>query len=585
MPESSLALTSANDGQMNRSEIKNDDHERAAIEMQENFDLEKNSTKNLANGIDEQSVNLPFKNVFFIIIGLCISVFLCSLDQTVISTALPKLASEFNALSLISWVGTAYQITLTLFQPLYGRLSDIFGRRLMFIFAKLIFMSASAVCGTTNSIAVMIAFRAVQGIGGGGVISLALIIIAGNLPIFWLFFLNLWPKVLYTDVIPPRDRVKYQSLIAAAWAVASVAGPFLGGVIADKATWRWIFYVNLLIGALALSMVVSVLHLPPVKGDFKSKIKRIDFIGSFTLSVAVILLLLAFSLGGNNLAWSSPTIIVQLVVGFAAILVFLPVEAKLAVDPIIPLRLFRIRNFSIATFVSLIYGMGFLLYLFYMPVYFQVVLSEDATTSGAQLIPSSVTLVAFSIIGGFFVSKTGRPRIFMWVGFVAMVVGAGMLSTLDQNSSRAEQIGYTIIPSFGLGLNIQNLLLIAQISVPAQDTAVSIGVTLFFRAIGMAIGIALGGTIINNQLASRSSSLPIPLVELKNNMGEIHRLAPELRTQVIFEYVAGIQWCFRTCIILWGIGFLSLLLLEQPQLPKAHYDEPAVHISKIAVFH
>ncbi|KAL1921809.1 uncharacterized protein VTP21DRAFT_10451 [Calcarisporiella thermophila] len=565
MSESTLATPPKNIEQQGNSAMREVPSEDQTLELQERDDLEKGTTENAPTDMGGQSAVLPFKNVILICIGLCLSVLLCALDQTIVSTALPKLASEFNALSLISWVGTSYQITMTIFQPLYGRFSDIFGRRPTFLFAILVFLGASAVCGASNSMVMLIVFRAVQGIGGGGVISLAMIIMA--------------------DITSPRDRGKYQGLIGAAWAIASVIGPFLGGVFVDRATWRWAFYVNLPIGAVAILMIIFVLRLPPVKGDFKSKIKRIDYLGSFTLGAAVILILLAISLGGNQLAWNSPTIIVLFVVGFVALLAFLPVEAKLALDPVIPLRLFRIRNFSIITFASLLFGIGFFLYLFYMPVYFQVVLSEDATTSGAQLIPSTVVLVAFSITGGILVSKTGSLRIFIWVGFVAMVVGAGILSTLDQYSSRARQIGYTIIPSFGLGLNIQNLLLVSQVSVPPKDIAVSTSVTLFFRTVGMAIGIALGGTIINNQLASGLTDLPIPIEVVKNNMEEIQKLAPELRNHVISEYVSGIQWCFRTCVILWGVGFLSLLLLKKPQLPKTRKNEPAAQVSKEVSLH
>ncbi|KAL1922691.1 uncharacterized protein VTP21DRAFT_10230 [Calcarisporiella thermophila] len=411
---------------------------------------------------DQEPTKLPPKIIIPICISMCLSVFVAALDMSIVTTALPQLASEFDALALYSWVGTAFQISLTAFQPLYGSLSDIFGRKPIFMTCLILFIIASALCGAANSMVMLIFFRAIQGIGGSGLFGLSLIILA--------------------DITTTEEQGKYQGIIGAAYSFSSIFGPLLGGIFTDKLSWRWCFYINIPIGIIALVVVFFVLSLPSPKGSFLVKIRHIDFLGSITVIAFTVCFMLAISFGGNEFSWNSPVIILLFCVGALLIGIFAYVEGKFAIEPVLPLRLFKNRDYFVLSVIQFLYGVGFFLGFFYYPLYFQL-LGESATGSGLKTLPMLLTSIAANIIGGFAVSYTKKLRPFIWVGFVAMVIGAGLITTFDEHTSNALHIGYTVILGFGSGLEMQNLILATQISVEAKDVPIATASAMFFRTL------------------------------------------------------------------------------------------------------
>ncbi|RUS22829.1 major facilitator superfamily domain-containing protein [Endogone sp. FLAS-F59071] len=497
---------------------------------------------------EELSPTPSFDNNESTIIGMiCLSVFLSSLDQTIVSTSLPRIASDFAALDQIGWVGTGYMLTSTAFQPLYGKFSDIFGRKATFLFALVVFETGSILCGAAQNMIMLIIFRAFQGIGGGGIMAMAMIVIS--------------------DIVPMRDRGKYQGIIGACFGLSSVIGPLIGGAFTDDVSWRWNFYINLPIGGLAIAVIVVFLQLPQPKGSMREKIARIDFLGTITLICACIAILLAVQWGGNTYAWNSAIIISLFVVGVVLIGALVIIETYYAKEPVIPGYLYSQRT-PLSVFVtSCLFGMAFFGLIYYLPVYFQVVEGESATISGLELIPLMVGLVICTIFAGQLVSRTGKYRIFIIGGMAIMTVGAGLLSTWKADSSRGEQIGYLLICGVGLGLSMQTMTLAAQASV---TVAVITTLVNFWRTIGGVLGIAIAGSIFNNKLSSELTALnlTIPIWLAENNVTFVHDLPSPIKEQVIDGYVASLDLVYTVAIPLSGAAFLASLFLQHFALKK-----------------
>ncbi|KAF9095318.1 hypothetical protein BGX29_009083 [Mortierella sp. GBA35] len=381
------------------------------------------------------------KAAILLFIGLAMATFLASLDGTIIATALPKIASDFKAQKEMSWVATAYLLTFNAFQPLYGKFSDIFGRKAMILFACVTFMVGSAGAGGAQTMTMLILFRAIQGLGGSGLLSIVLIIIS--------------------DIFPLEERPKYQSVIWSVFGVSSVVGPLLGGVFVEQTTWRWCFLINLPLGVITLASVIIFLRLPFERQQLKEQLARIDYLGTFLIIISVICVLLPITWGGTTYPWDHPAIISLFCVAVVLIAVLMFIEYK-AVEPIIPPRLFKNKTVTVIFAVNFLTGMSFLGVIFYSPIYFQVVKGVSATASGLHLMPMVLGLVFSSIVSGALMAKVGDYRYFVWLGTTMMSVGVGLCMLFDAESGMGPQIGYLLIVGMGIGLILQTCMLAAQ---------------------------------------------------------------------------------------------------------------------------
>ncbi|ORX90855.1 MFS general substrate transporter [Basidiobolus meristosporus CBS 931.73] len=493
---------------------------------------------------------LPFGKLMLVFTGLAMAILLAGLDQTIVATALPKIASDFGAVNQVAWVATAYMLTATACQPLYGKFSDIFGRKIVFLFAIVIFEVGSALCGASKSMTMLIVSRAVSGIGGGGIEGMVFIII--------------------TEIVPLRERGKYQGFIGATYGIASVLGPLLGGIFTDDTTWRWSFYINLPFGALTIVIVSLFLQLPTPKGSLKEKIRRIDFLGTALLLGFIITLLLPTEWGGEDYPWNSPRIISLYCVSGALLVGFIVVEYRFAAEPIVPCRLFGMRNPLFSFIAQLFFGMAFFGLLYYIPLYFQIVRGDSATTSGLEMLPMLLSASAFSIISGVIISKTGVTVIWCWVGSAIMTVGVGLLTIWNANTGHGEQIGFLVIVGTGAGCVIQTLILAGQSAVSHQDMGVVTAMSSFFRSIGGVLGIAIFGSVFNNQLITGLSKLSydIPIKEATNSFQFMDTLPAEERLAVMGVYVHVLRTIFFIAVGMSGLAFLFTLGIKYVKMQR-----------------
>ncbi|GJJ76425.1 hypothetical protein EMPS_08784 [Entomortierella parvispora] len=509
------------------------------IEM-ETLDVER-------QGEPEQPAIGP-RAAILLFVGLAMATFLASLDGTIIATALPKIASEFKAQSQMSWVATAYLLTYNAFQPLYGKFSDIFGRKVMILFAAVTFMAGSAGAGGAKSMTMLIAFRAIQGLGGSGLLSIVLIIIS--------------------DIFPLEQRPKYQSIIWSVFGVSSVVGPLLGGVFVQSVTWRWCFLINLPLGVVTIVSVLLFLRLPFERQDLKKQLKRIDYLGTGLIIAAVICLLLPITWGGTTYAWNSPVIIVLFCAAAVLIGVLMWVESR-AHEPIIPPRLFLNKTVSVLFGVNFLTGMGFLGVIFYSPIYFQVVKGVGATASGLHLLPMVLGLVLSSIASGAAMAKVRDYRIFIWLGTTMMSIGVGLCMLFSKDSSMGQQIGFLLIVGLGIGLILQTCMLAAQAAVEKEDMAVVTALSGFMNSIGGGVGIAMCSALFNNHLTTNLQKLPADALQIiaEYNIAEsitaVQQLPEPVKGLVIDAYVNTFQFIFKCITPISCCSFLLSLFIRK----------------------
>ena len=476
-----------------------------------------------------------------ILAALFLSLLLAAMDQTIVSTALPTIVAELGGLEHLSWVVTAYLLTSTVVLPLYGKLGDIHGRKIVLQVAIVIFLIGSALCGLARSMPELIIFRAIQGIGGGGLIVTTMALIG--------------------DLIPPRERGRYQGLFGAAFSFATIVGPLLGGFFVDNLSWRWIFYINLPLGAAALAVIAAVL--PATRAR---RAHAIDYPGALFLAVALSAVILFTSLGGSTYPWTSPFILTLIGTGAAAFIAFIAVERR-AREPILPLELFRNRTFAIATGVGLIVGLSLFGSVTYLPVYLQMVKGESPTASGWQLMPMMLAMLTTSIVSGRLITRWGRYKLFPVTGTSLMVVGLLLLSQLSAERSVWLTSLDALILGLGMGMVMQVLVLAVQNSVDFAHLGTATSGTTLARAVGGALGVALFGAIFLNGLHSHLAAVLSPGIQMPSasNPQSLQALPPELRAAYVSAVVAALRPVFTVAAAIAAIGFtLTLFLREVP---------------------
>ncbi len=477
--------------------------------------------------------------------GLLLVMFLAALDQTIVATALPTIVGDLGGLSHISWVVTAYLLAQTVVTPLYGKLGDLFGRKVVLQGALVLFLAGSALCGLSQSLDELIAFRALQGLGGGGLMVSA--------------------QAAIGDVVPPRERGRYTGLFGAVFGLASVAGPLLGGFLTGAVSWRWIFYVNLPLGIVALFVLGATLPRASERVHH-----TIDYLGTALLAAALSAIVLASSLGGTSFAWGSAVIVGLGAGGVVLAGAFLLAERR-AREPVLPLRLLRNRVFASTSAVGFIVGFALFGAVTYLPLFLQVVKGASPTGSGLQLVPLMGGLLFTSIASGQAITRTGRYKPFPIAGTAIMALGLYLLSTMGVATSTATSFAFMFVLGLGLGLVMQVLILAVQNAVDYSDLGVATSGATLFRSIGGSLGTSVLGAIFANRLSSELKRvLPAGAAPRGGGVGsvnpqQIDRLPAALRGDYLHAFTSSLSSVFVVAAAFALAAFaLSWLILEQP---------------------
>jgi EmrB/QacA subfamily drug resistance transporter len=496
------------------------------------------------------TLDLPRRRVLLIISALLLGMFLAALDQTIVSTALPTIVGDLHGASHLTWVVTAYLLASTVSTPLWGKLGDQYGRKTFFQTAIVIFLAGSALSGLSHSMVELIAFRAIQGLGGGG--------------------LMIGAQAIVGDIVSPRERGRYMGLFGAVFGAATVVGPLLGGFFVEYLSWRWVFYINLPIGVLAL--FVTAAQLP---GHLQKVHHVIDYLGTVLLALATTSLVLFTSLGGTTYPWGSGPIIAMAVGGVVLTVLFLFVESR-AVEPVIPLGLFANRVFSAASAVGFVMGFAMFGALTFLPIFFQDARGLSPPASGLRLLPLMGGLLLASIGSGQIISRWGRYKVFPVVGTFLMIVGLFLMSRIGLSSGEWTIAGYLFVFGIGLGLVMQVLVVAVQNSVPYEQLGTATSGTTFFRMIGGSFGTAVFGAIFANLLASNvvhALHLRVAPPGLGNSLSgadpdSLSRLAPAIHAGVVSGMVHTIHTVFLIGVPIAAVAFALSFLLPDIELRK-----------------
>jgi EmrB/QacA subfamily drug resistance transporter len=476
--------------------------------------------------------------------ALMLGMFLAALDQTIVSTALPTIVGDLGGLNHLSWVVTSYLLASTVSTPIYGKLGDMYGRKPVFLAAIVIFLAGSMLAGLSQTMAELIGFRFLQGAGAGGLMVSAQAIIA--------------------DIVPPRQRGRYMGLIGSVFAVASVAGPLLGGFFVDQISWRWVFYVNLPVGVLAILIVIFKLklHTPPTR-------HRIDYLGATFLTGGVGALILLTTWGGTEYAWSSPLILGLGIAGVVLLAAFVWQERR-ALEPIVPLQLFRSSVFNVSSAMGATIGMAMFGAIIFIPLYLQLVYGVSATQSGLRMLPLMIGLLVAAISSGRAISRIGRYKAFPIAGTGTLVVGMFLLSRLGVGTAPWLASLYMLVVGVGIGLVMQVLVLVVQNDAQPENIGVATSTATFFRSMGGSFGVAIFGAIFAARLSGELAHFPRSVVErlgsgVQLSPAEADRLPQAIHTDFLQAFAHALHGVF-----LWGMAIaivpfaLSWFLKELP---------------------
>ena len=481
--------------------------------------------------------------------ALLLVLLLASLDQTIVSTALPTIVGELGGISKLSWVVTAYLLASTVVGPLYGKLGDLYGRKGLLQGAIVVFLVGSALCGLSQNMTELIVFRAIQGLGGGGLIVLTVAVVG--------------------DIIPPRDRGRYQGFFGAVFGLSTVVGPLLGGFFVDNLSWRWIFYINIPVGILAFAVIGLTFRTRTATVRHS-----IDYLGAAVLAAGLSAVVLFTSLGGTTYGWGSTEIVVLGVLSVVLLALFPFVEAR-AKEPILPLDLFRNRNFTVSSAVGFIVGFALFGAVTYLPLYLQIVKSMSPTKSGLLLTPLMGGVLVTSIVSGNLITKFGRYRPFPILGTALMTVAMFLLSTLVVDTPIWHTAVFMVVLGLGLGMTMQVLVLVAQNAVDYRNIGVATSGSTLFRQIGGSIGVAAFGAIFANRLGHElASRLPSGFDAPKSvNPTLVRNLPPAIHKPYIEGLAASLHPVF---LMATGIAFLafvlSWMLREVPLREKTRFE-------------
>src|SRR3954468_6619934 len=493
----------------------------------------------------DPEVRLAGRALATVFAALMLGMFLAALDQTIVSVALPTIVGDLGGLNHLSLVVTSYLLASPVSTPIYGKLGDMYGRKPVFLVAILIFLAGSMLAGLSQSMTELIGFRALQGLGAGGLMVGAQAIIA--------------------DVVPPRDRGRYMGLIGSVFAVPSAPGPLLGGFFVEALSWRWVFYVNLPIGIVAVLIIVFRLHL-----HVPAQRHAIDYLGAVLLTAGVCCLILVTTWGGNEYRWGSGTILALAIAGVVLLVLFI-VQERRAAEPIIPLSLFRSAVFSVASALGFLIGLAMFGAIIFIPLFLQLVYGVSPTSSGLRMLPLMAGLLTASILSGRAISKMGRYKAFPIAGTAVTTLGMFLLSRLEVDTAPWVASVYMLVVGIGIGLVMQVLVLAVQNCSPPGDIGVASSTATFFRSMGGSLGVALFGAIFASRLANELQSLPRAVAArfaggINISPAQVHALPAQVRDDFLQAFVNALQPVFLVGSALTFVAFVLAWFLKEVPL-------------------
>jgi EmrB/QacA subfamily drug resistance transporter len=495
------------------------------------------------------------REVMIVLPGLLLAILLAMLDNLIVSTALPRIVGDLGGVAHLSWVVTAYILASTITTPFYGKLGDMYGRKKFFVAAIIVFLIGSALSGLSQSMAELIAFRALQGLGAGGLMVGAMATLG--------------------DIVAPRERGRYMSYMMVVMMLATIGGPLLGGFITTAFSWRWIFYINIPVGGAALVYLIATLHVPVHRVKHK-----VDYLGGTLLGVAATALILVATWGGTQYAWGSPQIIVLALLTVGSAAAFCVTETR-AAEPMLPLHVFRNRNFSLAMVMTFLTGLAMFGAMTFLPLYQQTVQGESPTISGLALTPMMLGVTVTSIVAGQVTTRTGRYKAFPILGGGIMALAMYLLTGLDVGTTRLTSAIFYVVLGLGMGFLMQMVSLIAQNSVEQKDMGVASSARMFFQQIGGSLGVAAFGAIFARQLTTSLAAATGPGVHISASGGQldpatVNSLPAQVRHDVFFAISHAVQhvfvWALPSAVI---IFVLAWFIKEVPLRGRAPAGEAA----------